>query len=196
MKFSSLSSIYQVPIGMIHTTLRVQDLILVLKIWFSGFGADKCAHFFFDNFFAETRILQFSSATQNDSKLHRVPNENQGENNRETTNPNTGLFHVIHIFFGRFSSVTNISRVNISLLILAFWSSPWYIWHTLISRFFWNWSSLRYKTHLSLRFDVFLNSNLWCTNLNRIQAFAFYLTLKIEISKNSWNQCLHGSILR
>ena len=104
-KISSLSSIYQDPIGMIHTTLRGQDLILVLYIWFSGFWADKCAHFFFDNFFAETRILQFSSATQNDSKLHRVPNENQGENNRETTNPNTGLFHVLHIFFRRFSSV-------------------------------------------------------------------------------------------
>ena len=62
-----MSSIYQDPIGMIHTTLRGQDLILVLQIWFSDFGADKCAHFFFDNFFAETRILQFSSATQNDS---------------------------------------------------------------------------------------------------------------------------------
>ena len=39
------------------------------------------------------------------TKLHRVPNENQGENNRETTNINTGLLHVLHIFFGRFSSV-------------------------------------------------------------------------------------------
>ena len=105
MEFSSLSSIYQDPIGMIHTTLRGQGLILVLQIWFSDFWADKCAHLFFDNFFAETRILQFSSATQNDSKLHRVPNENQGESNRETANPNTGLLHVLHIFFCRFSSV-------------------------------------------------------------------------------------------
>ena len=105
MEFSSLSSIYQDPIGMIHTTLRGQDLILILQIWFSGFWVDQCAHLFFDNFFAETRILQFSSATQNDSKLHRVPNENQGENNRETTNINTGLLHVLHILFGRFGSV-------------------------------------------------------------------------------------------
>ena len=37
MEFSSLSSIYQDPIGMIHTTLRGQDLILVLQIYFQTF---------------------------------------------------------------------------------------------------------------------------------------------------------------